>query len=99
MGGGSWLEEAGAEGRGAHLRDSWPCRRLPGFWNALNSSAELELQCTSRSLGPGELLRWRSDGTLEHVASGRYLFVDSQDPGRIRLNAVEGSSWEALPAL
>lgn len=85
---------------------------LPGFgaflspgdqtwWQALSRSGGVDarMQCRTTSLGFQERFRWLDDGTVQHVPSGKWLYVDPASPDEVVLHPVQRSSWEAMSAL
>eukprot|EP00927_Polykrikos_kofoidii_P049497 TRINITY_DN43545_c0_g1_i1.p1 TRINITY_DN43545_c0_g1~~TRINITY_DN43545_c0_g1_i1.p1 ORF type:complete len:522 (-),score=100.61 TRINITY_DN43545_c0_g1_i1:28-1593(-) len=62
-----------------------------------------ELCCLSECFGKSEAFKWHCSGTggatIQHVASGHWLYVDGSMPDRVLLHATEKSPWEALPPI
>jgi len=85
---------------------------LPGFgaflsagdqtwWQAWSRSGGVDagMQCRTTSLGFQERFRWLDDGTVQHVPSGKWLYVDPTSPDEVVLHPMQRSNWEAMSAL
>ncbi|CAK0831104.1 unnamed protein product [Prorocentrum cordatum] len=68
-------------------------RGLPGFGAFLSAGSatwwqgwlrpggvDAKMQCRAASLGLQERFRWMDDGTIQHVPSGKWLYVDPTSP-------------------
>jgi len=67
--------------------------------DALSGGGTPELGCASRDLGGKEQFRWWNDGSVQHVASSFWLFVDPESPDAITLHQWDKSFWEAVLAV
>jgi len=84
---------------------------LPGFgaflsagdqtwWQWSRSGGiDARMKCRTTSLGLQERFRWLDDGTVQHVPSGKWLYVDPASPDEVVLHPIQRSSWEAMSAL
>jgi len=85
---------------------------LPGFGAFLSAGSatwwqgwlrpggvDAKMQCRAASLGLQERFRWMDDGTIQHVPSGKWLYVDPTSPDEVVLHPTHRSSWEAVSAL
>lgn len=103
---------SGGAGGGGGPVVSFAHEGLPGFgaflsagsgtwWQAWSRSGGVDarMQCRATSLGLQERFRWLDDGTVQHVPSGKWLYVDPASPDEVVLHPVQRSSWEAMSAL
>lgn len=58
-----------------------------------------ELSCKGWDLSRNEEFHWHPDATIQHVNSGRWLYVDPDAPDKVAMHLSTKSSWEVLPAL
>eukprot|EP00448_Togula_jolla_P010687 CAMPEP_0170602470 /NCGR_PEP_ID=MMETSP0224-20130122/18405_1 /TAXON_ID=285029 /ORGANISM="Togula jolla, Strain CCCM 725" /LENGTH=311 /DNA_ID=CAMNT_0010927305 /DNA_START=66 /DNA_END=1001 /DNA_ORIENTATION=+ len=69
-------------------------------WHAASSaSAGLALCCNSRQLHAQAQFQWHANARLQHVRTGRWLYVDPSCAEMVTMHTSEASSWQALPAL
>eukprot|EP00929_Paragymnodinium_shiwhaense_P120711 TRINITY_DN92740_c0_g1_i1.p1 TRINITY_DN92740_c0_g1~~TRINITY_DN92740_c0_g1_i1.p1 ORF type:complete len:493 (+),score=79.01 TRINITY_DN92740_c0_g1_i1:92-1570(+) len=57
-----------------------------------------ELCCMSPAFDKQEEFRWEQDGTIQHIASERWLYVDPDYPDKVYMHDSKKSAWQALPA-
>lgn len=74
-------------------------RRLTLLRDGPPGGGNHQLCCAGHKFGPEEAFRWHVDGTLQHVESGRWLYVDPACPGKVDMHLHERSVWDALPAI
>jgi len=85
------FEHEGVPAPGSFLAGSW-------HWWASKVDGQ-KLSCRGRSCGMWGRFRLLPDLTLQHVASGKFLYVDPSAPGEITVSTTERSSWDFEPTL
>jgi len=66
-----------------------------GFPKAGSSES---LLCEKRGSISGEEFLWHPNSTIQHVSTGRWLYMDPSVPGSVTLHASKKSVWVSLPA-
>lgn len=84
----------GVPALGLFLASRRPWRRA---WEAFGRG-EFELCCTSQRLGHREEFLWHVDRTIQHAASGRWLYVDPKFPDEVVAHEKFRSWWEVQHA-
>lgn len=63
------------------------------WWQAMTRVQGLAITCDAESLGQNEEFQWHSDGTLRHVESGLWVYVDPLR-GELCLHETKRSVWQ-----